>query len=108
LSKPKKEYCRRHGISDEKRHEDYRAQLLVAAPEVLIVKLADRLHNIRTLGVCSIDKRRRKIIETAEFYLPLIERVRPVYPLVANLIDEKLREAIREAKVEIKPPNCPT
>lgn len=42
---------------------------------VLYVKLADRLHNLRTLGACSPEKQRRKIEETKTFYLPLVGRL---------------------------------
>ncbi|MBX9890632.1 MAG: HD domain-containing protein, partial [Amoebophilaceae bacterium] len=48
-------------------------QHLAAAydPRVVMVKLADRLHNIRTLGFHSADKQQRIAQETLSFYLPL-------------------------------------
>ncbi len=41
---------------------------------VLIVKFADRLHNLRTMAGVQQEKRVRKIAETKNHYLPLLKR----------------------------------
>jgi guanosine-3',5'-bis(diphosphate) 3'-pyrophosphohydrolase len=100
----------RFGTRQEADAESFRKMLLAMARDirVILIKLADRLHNMRTLGAKDPVSRRRIARETLEIFAPIAQRLgmnkfkaelqdlgfRALYPDRYRVISERIRAAL--------------
>ncbi len=109
------------GSRQEADAESFRKMLMAMARDlrVILIKLSDRLHNMRTLGAKDAPSRRRIARETLEIYAPIAQRLgmnkikaelqdlgfRALYPDRYRVISDRIRAALgnrREAMGKIE------
>ena len=103
--------------SDEIAHAEYFRKVVLAMAKdirVILIKLADRLHNMLTLGSMKPEKRKRIALETMEIYVPIANKVglhkvhlqladesfKHLYPL-RNLVLTKAVEEVQKKRLPV-------
>lgn len=78
----------------EAQAENFRKMMLAMVKDirVIIIKLADRLHNMRTLDAMRPDKRRRIAHETMDIYAPIANRL-GIFKMRHELLDLSIKSA---------------
>lgn len=87
---------------EEKQAENLRKMFLAMSKDirVLIIKLADRLHNLRTINYMTEEKIKEKCRETLEIYAPLASRL-GIYAMKFEMEDIALKYLEPEAYYEL-------
>ncbi len=80
----------------KEKKKDYFKKLKASDWKTRIVKLCDRLHNMRTLKGCLPEKQERKLQETKKLYLPLAKKTNKTIADLLNKEVKKMEEATHE------------
>lgn len=82
-----------HFETEEIAHAEYFQKVVLAMSKdirVILIKLADRLHNMLTLGNMREEKRKRIALETMEIYVPLANKI-GLHKVHLQLADESFK-----------------
>ena len=79
---------------EETKHAYYN-RLASSSPKTILVKMADRLHNLRTQSDTSIDQQKKKVKETREIYIPIFQKALITYPREGKILLDGIEENLQ-------------
>ena len=78
--------------------EEYLQRVINRGPRVILTKLCDRLHNLRSMAGCTQEKRAMQIAETREYHLPMLiltlQECGGEWVYYADALEKKINKAI--------------
>lgn len=80
-------------------HRIYIENLSKAPAKIILIKMADRLHNLRSLRGTTREKQQRITKETKEIYFPLFKRVLAKYPAAGKHMLREMKKSIAKLGV---------
>jgi (p)ppGpp synthase/HD superfamily hydrolase len=80
----------------------YYSGLHKANTKTKLVKLADRLYNLRTMSDLPKEKIEKNIKETNEIYLPIFKNIKGIYKTQANYGISEIEKQLKKLNKELK------
>ena len=77
----------------------YLENLAASLPKIILAKMMDRLHNLRSLPTASPETKIETVTETKEIYFALFQKVLTEYPIEGKYMLDEMKKAI--AKLEV-------
>lgn len=81
-------------LDNQQAHRVYINNLSKSSEETILIKMCDRLHNLRSLKGCTQEKQKRIAKETQETYFSLFEKVLNKYPKEGKYLLSEMKKTL--------------